>query len=310
MDSSVKFLFTRNLTDNINRVQGIFVFKPRNRWLINVVLVLAVVGLIGVSIAPLISIAFKENQPSTIATPLSPGQNAGSEQLSKLQEQARGYELVLQREPENQTALQGLLQARLALLQLGQGDINGITEPLEKLVKLNPEQTQYTILLAQAKQQTGDREGAAAAYRSVLDTKPGDINALKGLTILSLQQNQPEVAITLLQNTISKANQTNKTQPGSVDVAAVGLLLADVYATQKRYDEAIAIYDRAINADKQDFRPVLAKALVLKQQGKTEQAKPLFESAAALAPAQYKDQINQIASGQPADSNTSPIPGK
>ncbi|PSB08618.1 hypothetical protein C7B62_16155 [Pleurocapsa sp. CCALA 161] len=66
----------------------------------------------------------------------------------QLQAQARGYELVLQREPENQVALQGLVEIRLQM-----NDFERIVEPLETLVRLNPEQEQYETLLAKIKQQ-------------------------------------------------------------------------------------------------------------------------------------------------------------
>jgi tetratricopeptide (TPR) repeat protein len=281
------------------------VSQPRNRWIINVVLLLAVVAFIGVSMIPLIG-AINDSQPSGGNTATAPGQAAAALEKTKLEDQARGYELVLQREPENQTALKGLLEARLQLLSQGQGNIQGIIQPLEKLAALNPQNTEYTILLAQAKQQTGDREGAAVAYRSILETKPGDIKALQGMVALLLDQKRPEAAIGLLQDTLSTAAQANKIQAGSVDTTAVQVLLGNVHASQKRYSEALAVYDQSIKADKQDFRPVLAKAIVLKEQGKTDEAKTLFDSAAALAPAQYKDQISQLATAKPTPT---PTPG-
>jgi tetratricopeptide (TPR) repeat protein len=185
-----------------------------------------VFGRVGLSLFPLISTAFKD-QSSNIATPSSATQAA--QEKPKLEDQARGYSLVLQREPENQTALQGLVQTRIQL-----GDLEGAIAPLSKLVELNPNQTEVRLVLGQ------------------------------------------------------------------------------VYATQKRYLEAIAVYDEATKADPQDFRPVLAKAGILKQQGKTEQAKSLFESAAALAPAQYKNQINSLATEAttPAPSSTPEVKTK
>jgi tetratricopeptide (TPR) repeat protein len=173
--------------------------------------------------------------------------------------------------------------------------VKGAIEPLEKLAKQNPNETLYSVLLAQAKQQSGDREGAAQVYRSILETKPGDMDALSGFVSLLRQQNRPEAAVGLLQDTLKKANQANQVQPGSVDVTSVQVLLGGVYASQKRFDEAIAIYDEAAKTNKQDFRPVYGKAVVLKEQGKNDQAKPLFTKAADLAPAKYKDQINQMA---------------
>ncbi len=273
-----------------------FVSQFRNRWMVNVVLVLAIVGFLGVSIVPIIGAL---NKPAPEQKSKLEDGVAGK---SKLEDEVRGLELVLQREPENQAALKSLLEARLLLLRQGKGDIKGVIEPLEKLAKLNPENTQYTVLLAQAKLGIGDTEGAAAAYRSILQTKPGDIKALQGMVVLLLKQKRPEAAIGLLQDTLTTATKANKIQPGSVDTSAVQVMLGNVYVSQKHYEQAVAVYDQAIKNDAMDFRPVLAKAMLLNKQGKINQAKPLFEKAASLAPAQYKDEINKNAFSSPTPS--------
>lgn len=273
--------------------------QKRSPW-INVILVLAVLAFVGFSMIPLLGNVFKENQPTTAATPeVSP--TLAADKRSELEAQARGYELVVQREPENVTALRGLLEARLQL-----GDIKAAIAPLEQLAKLNPDQTDYRVLLAQAKQQTGDREGAAQDYRTVLASKPGDLNALSGLTQLFIQQNRPEAAIGLLQDEIKKAVPLNDAKPGTVDISSIQLLLGEVYATQQRFTEALVIYDEAIKINPQDFRPVLAKALILRQQGKIAEAEPLFTTAVSLAPAKYKDQIKQLATQ--AQQPAAPVP--
>ena len=258
-----------------------------NRWIILAVLTVATLSFLGVSLLPFGKI-FQGSQVASSPSPLASASAKGD-----LEAQAKGYELVLQREPENQTALRGLVDTRIQ-----QGKIKEIIPPLEKLAKLNPDQPDYAILLAQAKQQAGDREGAAQAYRDTLAAQPGNMRALEGLTGLLLQQQRAEAAVSLLQDTLKGAEATNKAKPGSVDTPAVKLLLARVYADQQRFDEAIALYDQVIQANKEDFRPVVAKALVLQAQGKTEEAKALFTSAAALAPPQFKDQINQLAAGK------------
>ncbi|MBW4496818.1 MAG: tetratricopeptide repeat protein [Oscillatoria princeps RMCB-10] len=96
--------------------------------------------------AQLFSSALKpSSESSTTAVPVAESPLAG---------QARGYELVLQREPENQTALEGLVNVRLEMK-----DAKGAVQPLEKLVKLYPGRQDYKELLERVKQPAKESGG-------------------------------------------------------------------------------------------------------------------------------------------------------
>jgi len=266
------------------------VTAKRNRWLVGTVLTLALAAFLSLSLLPF----FGANNRQADSNADTPATDPSSMQ-AELEAQARGYELVLEREPDNQTALQGLVDARIQL-----GDIQGVVEPLEKLVELNPDVPEYAVLLAQTKQQIGDLEGAAQIYRDVLDQQPGNMNALQGLVALLIQQDRPQAATGLLQDTLKTADQLQD-DPAvvGIDTPSVKLLLAQVYVETGNTNQALALYEEIIAEAPDDFRPVLAKALVLQEQGDQDTAQSLFAQASAMAPAQFKDQIDQMASQSP-----------
>ncbi len=254
--------------------------KKNKTWIL-VVIGIIVVAFVGVSVIPFLN---NEPSPQQANNPSSaPAQT--QPESENLADKAKGYEAVLEKEPENESALQGLIEVRIQ-----QGDIEGALPPLEKLADLNPDQQAYRILLAQAKQQVGDLEGAADAYRSILDNQPGDAQALQGLVDLLLQQNRPEAAIGELKDTLALAEEGNE----AINTTSIKLLLAQVYGRTEKLDGAIALYKEVADNNPSDFRPVLGQALVRQQQGNEEAAKPLYEKAFALAPAQFKDQIKQM----------------
>ena len=262
----------------------------RNRWLVGGILFIAVAALLLVSLGPLIQAAFNQNpgHGNTVSTATN------TDRRAELEGRANGYALVLEREPDNQAALEGLVEARISL-----GDLAGAAEPLARLAELNPQEPRYSVLLAQTQQELNDLEGAAQTYRSVLTASPGNMEALQGLVALLVQQERPQAAVGLLQDTLKTAEQSNQIQPGTIDVIAVKLLLGQVYTEQSRFDDAIALYDTAIQETQTqggspDFRPVLAKGFVLREMGQEAEAQPLFETALSLAPVQFKDRIQQL----------------
>lgn len=91
-------------------------------------------------------------------TPQTAAPTANQPSKDSLQAIAQGYEKVLAREPENPTALQGLAEVRLKM-----GDLKGAIPPLEKLVKLYPQETQLKQLLGAIQYQvkTGKRSPMA-----------------------------------------------------------------------------------------------------------------------------------------------------
>ena len=95
--------------------------QSRNRWIVKALLVFSILAFMAVSALPMIT-AFIESS-SNNGNAKANGQ-AASDAIAKLRDEARGYELVLQREPNNENVLKGLLETRLKLLSLKQGSVS------------------------------------------------------------------------------------------------------------------------------------------------------------------------------------------
>ncbi|MBV5260809.1 tetratricopeptide repeat protein [Synechococcus moorigangaii CMS01] len=98
------------------------------------------------------------NQPPGTEVARTP--EAQAEQNAQLEEQEAGFAAVLEREPDNVNALQGLVQTRLAL-----GDLAGARPHLARLVELYPEEQVLKDLLAQVDQALAN-EGMPPAAES------------------------------------------------------------------------------------------------------------------------------------------------
>ena len=259
--------------------------RPRNKFVITL-LALSVLAFLSVSIIPLVSELFSSNPEETS----QPNLPANSNQATLLEEQEKGYMIVLEREPDNQNALVELSKTRMQLTRLGKREPKDIIQPLEKLVSLNPENEDFSVLLAQTYVQVGDIEASAKTYRNFLEKVPTNPKALQGLVALLSQQNQYASAVELLKTTLD----SNAEETDNFDRISVELLLGDVYRSQQSFAQAQSLYDRLLAASPQEYRAMVGKALVFKDQARTSDAKVWFDKATSAAPAQFKEQISQM----------------
>lgn len=78
-----------------------------------------------------------------------------NDQTTKLENQEKGFEEVLKREPKSRFALQGLFETRLAMYKLKQDKkyLEKTLEPLDKLITLYPNESGLKILRDEIKKQ-------------------------------------------------------------------------------------------------------------------------------------------------------------
>jgi tetratricopeptide (TPR) repeat protein len=268
--------------------------RTARRWIINGVLIVVTLSFLGVSLAPMIGAIFTPNHQADYPNP-----GEASDRQERLIRQIEGYEAVLEREPKNQTALRGLVELRSELR-----DFEGVVAPLQTLAEINPDEPGYRLILARTFLELDRRDAAVNEYRTILTTKPGNIEALSNLVELELEQERPEAAIGILKDTLATAETANKIEAGTVDTATVLWILGELYRTQGRYEEALDSYDKIDQVDDQDFRPLVGRAQIQRSLGNENEAQTLFASAAEKAPAQLKDRVNELAAESGVTTST------
>jgi tetratricopeptide (TPR) repeat protein len=254
------------------------VSNNRRRFILNFIIGTAVLTTIGALLSPLAIAWWQNSNFSNARLPAA--------KTVELQNQVAAAEKILAVQPDDRPALESLVNAKLQLT-----DLKGAVGAIDRLATLNPQVPQYTVLLGQSQQYLGDREAAVASYRKILNEQPQNIQALQGLVSLLVDGKKPEAAI----GDVQKAINAQVAKGNNADVAPLKLLLAQIYVSQQRHADALPIYDELMQANSQDFRPVLARGLVFKQLGNMNEAQSLLSQAVEIAPAQYKDQIQTMA---------------
>ena len=117
----------------------------KNKTLLRVATLVMGLGFAGSTLAIALSSVFSRNNYSANNAEHSSDGPSAAEQI---QMQVNGYQKVLEREPKNITALQGLAQ-----IYLQTGNPEKAIPALEKLVEYYPEQKEYAGILQIIKQQ-------------------------------------------------------------------------------------------------------------------------------------------------------------
>lgn len=128
--------------------------ETKSKKVSRIITLLLGLGFAGTTLAIALSSVFSQDRAyDTAAT--NPDPAAIEEQI---QIQVSGYEKVLEREPKNTTALEGL-----AMIYLQTGEPTKAIPSLEKLVEYYPEQPQYSAVLEGIKQQEANPPAATEA---------------------------------------------------------------------------------------------------------------------------------------------------
>lgn len=145
---------------------------------------------------------------------------------------------------------------------------------IKEQVESNPRDWRWSLLLARAQLGQGDRQAAAITLKRLETLHPNRLQviALSGLLSVELERSQAAV---------DQVNRQFK-QSASPQRLALGLLLADLHRLSGDLPASGSLYERLIKDNPNRIEPLMALALLKRDQGQGDQAIALLNKAARL----------------------------
>lgn len=218
------------------------------------------------------------------------------------EEQRKDLQSQLEEQKKRLAANEGDVDAleAAAVINSKLGDYATAATQLEQLVKSKPDDVDVWRVLAETRGAQGERAKASAAYRRAWTaSKQSSLEILAGLSSSLVDEGKASEAVDLIRGLLDGDSAPSAAAAaaadGSPSSVELGLLLAKTYAQWRGHvPDAISQYDALIDANPQDFRPPLGKALLLREQGREGDAQRFILQAKFLAPKSAKPLVDAV----------------
>lgn len=202
---------------------------------------------------------------------------------------------VVQRGEASPAEQQRLLELLVALNRKAEA-----TRLLEALADRHSDRWSLRLLLAELRREQNDRSGAERELRQLLALHPDQIEALQLMALLQLESGRGRQAEAMVQTALNRASKP-KLQQKALNL---GLLLANLQQKQGQRGAAEATLIKLANDFPRDPRPLLARALLQQEAGKTAAAQTTLAQARSLTNGRLNAQLDQLAAAWGLESLT------
>ncbi|OMO72734.1 Tetratricopeptide-like helical [Corchorus capsularis] len=163
------------------------------------------------------------------ATPMV--EPASSESDMSLEDQERTIEEHLSQNPDDTEALRSLMEVRVKAKKLQQA-----IEVIDRLIELEPEDTEWPMLKAQIRSFAGDFEQAKKEFEEILAKDPVRVEAFHGLVMAYSDSGQKLIE---LEKRIEGAMNKCKKERKNKDFRDFKLLIAQIRVIEGNHSEAL-----------------------------------------------------------------------
>ena len=145
---------------------------------------------------------------------------------------------------------------------------------IQEQVASNPRDWRWSLLLARAQLGQGDRKATAITLKRLAKLHPNNLQVIALSVLLSLESGRSQAAV-------DQINQQFK-QSSSTQRLPLGLLLADLHRLNGDLPASRSIYEQLIKDNPNRIEPLMALALLKRDQGQGDQAVALLIKSVRL----------------------------
>ncbi|XWS59767.1 hypothetical protein CRYUN_Cryun08bG0149800 [Craigia yunnanensis] len=193
-----------------------------------------------------------------------------------LEDQEKTIEEHLTQYPNDVEALQSLIEVRIKSRKLQQA-----IEVIDRLIELEPEDTEWPMLKAQIHSYGGDFELANNEFEEILAKDPVRVEAFHGLVMAYSESGQK---MKELEKRIEGAMEKCKKEKKNKDFRDFKLLIAQIRVIEGNHSEALKVYEGLAKQEPRDFRPYLCMGVIYSLLKKKDEAEKQFEKVRKLVP--------------------------
>ncbi|XP_044471128.1 protein SLOW GREEN 1, chloroplastic [Mangifera indica] len=155
---------------------------------------------------------------------------------------------------------------------------------LERLIKAQPQVSDWKFLMARLLSEMGRTEEARNVFEEILVTNPLSFEALFENALLMDRRGEGEAVIKRLQEALDLAEEENKVK----EARDVRLIMAQIQFLQRNVEEALNSYQELEKEDPSDFRPYFCKGMIYSLLDRNAEAKEQFAKYRELSPKKFE----------------------
>ncbi|XP_051130219.1 protein SLOW GREEN 1, chloroplastic-like [Andrographis paniculata] len=181
--------------------------------------------------------------------------------------------------PYDVDGLQQLVEVKVKSGQIGEAIVI-----LNKLIELEPRETQWLLMRSHLRAHRGETSLARQGFHQLLEMDPYCVEGYHGLMIIASQNvESPEELVKVEKQALAAKNLCKKENKKGL-VRDFLLLLAQIRVLQGKPEESLKIYQDLVREEPTDFRPYICQGIVYTILGMEDEAEQNFQKYKRLLP--------------------------